>query len=166
MQLNEKGLYLVVIWPSALPYLDIAHKEVLAFGGEILCTFTVHPSAEALTAFLTEIYSSCQFDRDRLEEKKSVIVSDLSHTGIELFLFSKSLGRMVWDNDRGRNISPAVMALKETMRRKIEQKGLFSSTYETLHMTDDSNEFTRDFSAALKMMAHSAYTLQIFENSD
>lgn len=79
----------------------------------------------------------------------------MTQDGIVALFFSIMPGRAEWNDDRGRYVYSSILELKDRIREKMQSNLGDISLYETIHMTDDMNEFKNDFSQLMMLICKS-----------
>ena len=148
----ENIIHLVIIWPIAINHRKLIQNHLCQIDANVLYGIHIYPKATDLKQFITDIYSGSQYDLQRIEEKKAGIINYLSHQGIIAIIFSIEKGKQEWNIERNRFVFPAILNLKESIRNDIQDKEETISVYETIHMTDDLDEFEHDLSALIKLI--------------
>ena len=152
--MEGNGKHLIIVWPKATDSVDLVRKNLRKINADILLEIKVFASNKCLDTFIRNIYSRSQYDLDRIEDKRRNILYNNLQGYIFGVVFECNRGESEWNEERGRKIFPKIIALKEVMRNEIEYAA-GAAFYETIHMTDDDDEFQNDFLEFVKLILSS-----------
>jgi len=157
--MNNKK-HLIVVWPEAVEKTNTVYKYLKGLNACVLLEIRVYPSEDDLSVFINNIYSGCLYDLERIEEKKNNILDNNLDNGVVGIVFSIKEDIEVWNGERNSMVCPRILDLKEAIRIDMETNIENISKYETLHMTDDANEFNNDFFEFIIMVMNSRYEIR------
>ena len=145
-----KGFHLIVVWPELKHLSQSIYVCLKEANGEIIDSFDVYPNSENAEKFIDKIYENSSYEKRRVEKKKANILKNVSK-GITIIIFSIENGCLKWSNERNRYVSPNILDLKQAIRDRLKQEVGSISKYETIHMSNDQNEFNHDLLASIRL---------------
>lgn len=148
-----KTPHLLIAWPGVVYLSQIIYSCLKAADGEITQVYYICPNSKVFENFIDELYDNSPYEKLRVEEKKSNLLKNASK-GIEAIIFVIEDGCREWSGERLRYVYPRILDLKQTMRNRLKEESGIVTGYDTIHMTDDQEEFDHDMRALMRLKSY------------
>jgi len=136
-----KNKHLLVIWPQFVnkeeQICDIIRKE----GGFLIYINRFVITECVLVLIVEKLYEHSEYEKNRIKNKTQNLLKYIKN-GLVVICFTFDDGEKTWSDERKKYIYKKVLSLKQRIRDSVDA----FAQYETIHMTDDEEEFNHDIS--------------------